>query len=463
MNELPLRSIPGLTWPAIPDGAACQTWSLYRDLERTQWLSAAEIVAGQLVQARDLLIHCSRAVPYYRDLFRQARIEPAHIRTMDDFRRIPILQRHIYHAQFPSFRAESLPAGLTVTDRNNTSGTGGMAIPVWQTNLVSCWWTACCLRDLVWCGIDPRGTVASLRNLAMTGKSPQETRAGIESAAWSAHLAAVITTGRAFAMDIQQDPRVQLDWILRIQPDYLLGTPSNVAFLAGLLADRGERAPNLRAIQLIAETLTDADRTRIEAAFGVPVKNLYSCMEAGYLASECPQGHGLHVHAENVLLEVLDDNGNPCRAGETGRVVLTTLRNHVTPFVRYEILDRATLGPEQCPCGRGLPLLTRVEGKVRPNFHLPGGRRKTSQQLCHDLLKLGVYHQHQIIQRAINHFIIRVAPNRHWNETSTGRIVQCTQDFLEVPVRVEVEVVDRLELTAGGKLRDVIVEVSESH
>src|SRR5439155_10265812 len=130
--------------------------------------------------------------------------------------------------------------------------------------------------------------------------------------------------------------------------------------------EAGQRLPGLRAIQSIAEALTEEARASVEAAFGVPVKNLYSCMEAGYVASTCPEGHGLHVHAENVLLEVLDEQGRPCRPGETGRVVLTALHNFLTPFVRYEILDGATLGAERCPCGRGLPLLTGVQGRQRP-------------------------------------------------------------------------------------------------
>src|SRR5208282_1975053 len=122
---------------------------------------------------------------------------------------------------------------------------------------------------------------------------------------------------------------------------------------------------------------------RIERAFAAPVKNLFSCAEAGYLASPCPEGHGLHVHAENVILEVLDDADQPCRAGATGRVVLTVLHNFRAPFIRYEIGDLATRGPDRCPCGRGLPSLVRVLGKRRPMFRLAGNRWKHSSGLVH--------------------------------------------------------------------------------
>ena len=180
-----------------------------------------------------------------------------------------------------------------------------------------------------------------------------------------------------------------MQWLLEVEPAYLLSYPPNLEFLAGLLADSGRRLDSLRAIQTVGETLTDETRAGIETGFGVPVKNTYSCVEAGYLASPCPAGHGLHVHAENVLLEVLDESDQPCGAGQVGRVLLTALHNFHTPFIRYEILDGAALAPDRCPCGRGLPLLTQVLGKRRPQFRLPDGRRKDSGFLVRQLRKLG--------------------------------------------------------------------------
>jgi phenylacetate-CoA ligase len=189
------------------------------------------------------------------------------------------------------------------------------------------------------------------------------------------------------------------------------------------------------------------------------VKNLYSCTEAGYLASPCPAGHGLHVHSENVILEILDDDNRPCRSGESGRVVLTPLHNFLTPFLRYDIMDRATLGPEKCPCGRGLPLLAAVEGKLRPLVRLTDGRHKSSAFLI-DLLMLGeVAHQYQIIQKKVDHVVIRLVPSRKWNDDAARRLERQLREYLEAPVRVDIECLDRVQMTAGGKVRGVVVEI----
>ena len=135
----------------------------------------------------------------------------------------------------------------------------------------------------------------------------------------------------------------------------------------------------------------------IEAAFGVPVKNTYSCAE-GTRRSTC-RGRGLHVHAENVILEVLDEAGRPV-CWETGRVFLTCLHNFLVPLVRYDLGDEATLGAGPCSCGRGLPVLERVHGKNSPMFYLPDGARRNSTVVSLLVRSVGGHWQHQVVQKA---------------------------------------------------------------
>src|SRR5437016_2376233 len=99
MTKLPLRSIPGETWPGVAHTQIAQLWALHLELERTQWLGAAAVVEGQLAQLRTLLMHCREHVPYYRELFEKEGIFHESVRSIDDFRRIPILQRATYQRQ----------------------------------------------------------------------------------------------------------------------------------------------------------------------------------------------------------------------------------------------------------------------------------------------------------------------------------------------------------------------------
>jgi phenylacetate-CoA ligase len=326
------------------------------------------------------------------------------------------------------------------------------------TNVSQLWWFACYLRDLEWAGLDPRGTLAAVRYFKTSGEAGRQALEGVRLPCWNDVLAQLVENGPSFGMDVHQEPRRQLAWLRRVDPDYLLSFPSNLEFLAGLVAESGGRLPRLRAIQAIAETLTDDARERIEAAFGVPVRNTYSCAEAGYLASPCPAGHGLHVHAENVYLEVLDDAGDPVPPGGTGRVVLTTLHNFLTPFVRYEVMDRATVAPGPCPCGRGLPLLSGVLGKSHPVLQLPDGTWQNSSRLAVGMRKIGGFYQFRIVQSATDHYVVRVVPNPDWSTGHAKRVTALVHDFCRRPVRVDVATADRIDLRPGGKGVDIVTD-----
>jgi phenylacetate-CoA ligase len=460
MPPIPLRSIPGVTWPPIPAAQPSQAWCMYRELDRTQWLPPEAIEQGQLTQVRGLLEHCIPQVPYYQELLQNAGIRPADIRTMADFRRIPLLDRQTYQQQFPRFQARSLPEGMVKTTVQNTSGSSGRPIKVWNTNLTELSWEANYLRDMDWCGFDLRARIAVIRAMPPAPQRPPGTLNTFQVNYWHPALQTLIESGPSYYLDLKESPEQQIQWLRQVAPDYLLSYPSNLAVLARLLADSGTRLNGLRAIQTVSETLDDNVRARIETAFGVPVKDSYSCVEAGYLASPCPKNQGYHVHMENVLFEVLDAQGQPVLPGQTGKVVLTPLQNYLTPMIRYEIGDEVVLG-QPCPCGRGLPLLQKVLGKRRPMFFLSDERRKHASVL-HDLLNQGLpYHQYQTIQRARDHIIIRCVPSKSWTEAHTAAVVQRVREFAEAPIRVDVELVGKLDISANGKLRDFVVEVQE--
>jgi phenylacetate-CoA ligase len=303
--------------------------------------------------------------------------------------------------------------------------------------------------------------MATIRSTGLPAHRLSQALEGISVPYWLASLRPLIETGSSHCMDIRQDHRRQLQWLRGLAPDYLLSYPSNLEALAKFVRDDGP-IPSLRAIRAISETLTTEAQVDIEAAFGVPVRNTYSCAEAGYLATSCPAGHGLHVHAENVLLEVLDERGQPCGPGQTGRVYLTCLNNFRGPFVRYELGDEATVGPERCACGRGLPVLARVEGKSYPLFRLPDGRHKSSTLVAMLVRRVGGHWQHQVVQKGPDHLVVRLAVNATWTDQHGHLLREKLQEYFEAPVRVDLEFHDRLPLPASGKFQSMVVDMNAS-
>ena len=456
-----LRSVAGATWPALPANEASQVWAAYQTLDRTQWLSPGEIEVRQLSQLQTLLLHCYREIPYYRRVLSEIGFPKRKIETLDDLRRLPLLTRQLYQSHFSEMQAATLPEGMSPGGKGFTSGTNGVPLQVLKTDRVAFWFKAFYLRDLEWSDIDPRQRLAAIRVIAMTREALPAALQGGSAPTWYEGLERVIETGPSFGMDIRQDPKLQLLWLQRVRPNYLLSMPSNLEILAGLVEERGVRLADLRAIQTFGEPLPDLARERIERAFGVPIRNLYSASESGYIASPCPMGHGLHVHCENVIAEVLDAQGNPCLPGETGRLVFTTLHNFLAPFVRYEILDEVTLAAGACRCGRGLPLWTGVEGRRHPAVHLPDGRKKSSVGVTMGVRKVGGALQFQIVQRAPDHMIIRVVPDGTWTPQHGDRLRSVVCEEFETPIRVDVEELPYLERASGGKLKIVLIEMDE--
>ncbi|MGL5095398.1 MAG: AMP-binding protein, partial [Planctomycetia bacterium] len=323
-----LKSPAAQGWPPLPPRYAHPVWATYQELKRTERLPAEEIAAGQLAQAKLLLAHAIEHSVYYRELLPGFSVED--LRTMDDWRRLPILPRRTAGDRQAALHAAELPPGVAVVGEGHTSGTTGVPLAVPATNVGQLFWQACYLRDLEWCGVDPSGVLAGVRPLsaASTADDPVLAELGRSNDHWLPVLADLIDTGKSHGVDVRRDPRRVWEWLKYIDPTKLQGYPSALDAAAAVARDdrtaaAGRPLPRLKSIPCIAENLTDAVKRRLEETFGTPVYNLYSSVEAGYIASATAAGPELVVHAEHGLVEVVDAAGRPCPPGEIGRVLVT--------------------------------------------------------------------------------------------------------------------------------------------
>ncbi|HMF11315.1 MAG TPA: hypothetical protein VKE94_03390 [Gemmataceae bacterium] len=224
-----------------------------------------------------------------------------------------------------------------------------------------------------------------------------------------------------------------VDQLNRFRPNILLAYANVLELLAReKLAGRLRvcRDESLKQIVNMSEPLSDAACRLVGEAFRVPVTNNYALGECMALTTGCPQGHGMHVNADWVVLEVTDRRNHPIEPGKPGeKVLITNLYNRVQPFLRYEVEDVVTMSPTPCPCGSPLPLILKVEGRndetvwVRAN----GQFRQVHPYVFVDVLdecpEIGFY---QIVQVERNHFLLRAAP-------APGR--QITRDAVQEQMR----------------------------
>jgi hypothetical protein len=229
-------------------------------------------------------------------------------------------------------------------------------------------WAAFTLRDHFWHNRDFSRVLAAIRF-----SDDRSAKEGIRYEQWDDAVASVTSSGPSFVLDIAYPIEHQAAWLQGLNPDYLVTHPTKLGHLAPYCLEHGIKLPKLRQVTTVSEVLEAEPVEACRAAWGVGVTDVYSTKESSYLALQCPEEGSYHVQSEGVLLEVLDGD-RPCGPGEVGRVVVTPLHNFAMPLIREELGDYAEVG-EACPCGRGLPVLKRILGRVRNLATLPTGEQ----------------------------------------------------------------------------------------
>jgi phenylacetate-CoA ligase len=443
-RAVPSSTVEGIEWPAIASPAGAAMLALQWQLERTQWWPGERIVEHQFRQIRMLVEHAVRHVPYYRGLLEQAGMDDVGRLDPDAFRRFPLLTKPALHDNEAALKARALPPGHGPVTESKTTGSTGIPVRVLRSQLDNFFAGALVIRDHLLHERDLSRKLGTIRGGVQETSQPGW---GIINVAFA--------TGPGCAIPLEAGVERHLEWLLREEPAYLLATPRNVQALVSLSRERGVRPRNLVEVMTFAAMLPEGLRAMARDTWGVPVVDTYSCGEAGTLASQCP-GH-LHylVQAENVYLEVLSDDGTPCRPGETGKVVITPLHNFAMPLIRYELGDYAEVG-EACPTGRGLPTLRRIAGRVRNMLRDPTGRRLFASIPADLWLDAGPIRQARLVQRTLSQIEVQYVMARDFTAAEAERLTVALRQHLGFPFEMVLNRVDEIERQPGGKFEDVV-------
>jgi len=204
------------------------------------------------------------------------------------------------------------------------------------------------------------------------------------------------------------------------------------------------------------------EREAIERTFHRGVTNRYGCEEVSLIASQCEVRGGLHVNSDCLLVEILDADGHPCAPGEVGRVVVTDLTNRAMPLFRYEVGDMAAWSAQPCPCGRTLPVLEKIEGRVADYVVTRSGEFISGISLTENFaLQIPGVVQMQIVQEAVDRFVYNIVRDANFAEASVARIAELTRERFGGEVEFETRFVDRIDPEPSGKYRFCISKVEK--
>jgi phenylacetate-CoA ligase len=421
----------------------------YRRLRGAQYDPPATVQAGQWAAVRAQLRHAWETVPFYRERFAAAGLRPDDVRTPEDYRRLPVLTKADIRARGAALRSTACDgAGL---HRKETSGSTGVPVVVFVDEASHQHKRACTLLADEWSGWHFGERAAKLwgdRGSLRAGWRGWLRNALLERITY---LDTLKVTGAALAEFAAK--------LRRAPPSLIFGHAHSLYLFAEYARSEGITL-RPRGVISAAMVLHAWQRRAIEAAFGCPVTNRYGCEEVSLIACECEQHAGLHVNAEGVYVELLRD-GRPVGPGESGSVVVTDLTNRAMPLLRYQVGDGAVWSDRACPCGRGWPLLERVEGREADYVVTPAGELVSGISLTdHFAVHIPGVAQVQIIQEEVCRFVFRIVRGPEFGPASLRRLRELVAQRFGPAVAFTCEYPDRIPQEPSGKYRFCVSHVA---
>src|SRR5438067_8686856 len=323
-----------------------------RHLRQTQFDPPEVVRARQLAALKVTLRHAYDTVPYYRSAWRTAGVHPSDVKALADLEAFPVLTKDDIRRHERGLLSTAFDASKLRVKR--TSGSTGVPLTIRIDEPGVQWKTACTIRSDEWSGYRLGQRVAKVWG------NPEYRHFGLKGRLRN------FLFDRAVYLDTLNlnDERIAefAAAIRRHRPGLIFGHAHSLYLLACSLKKSGVMDVRPNGIISTAMLLHDWQRTAIEQVFDCPVTNRYGCEEVSLIASECELHQGLHINADSVHTEIQASPGlTPGVA--TGKLLVTDLSNRAMPLVRYQIGDVVVGSGRACRCGRGLPMIERVEGR----------------------------------------------------------------------------------------------------
>ena len=404
--------------------------------ESFQKKSIEEIKNHQSGAIENLLAYVKKQSPYYNVLL-------DNVNSVNDFYRIPFLTKQLLIKEFDNICTPKAKGASLKT----TGGSTGEPVKIYKNADALAKERAATWRSYQWAKVNIGDKQARFWGVPHNQKNALKAKI----------IDFISNRKRVSAFNLTQDSLSEYYKIMmKFQPTYLYGYVSVIRRFCEFIRDNNLPAiPTVRSIITTSEVLTESDRNLIEGTFGVKVFNEYGCGEVGSIAHECEHGN-MHIVADNMLIEIIDQNGNPT---ETGEVVVTDFYNYATPLIRYKIGDFATLSNEACPCGRTLPILKGIHGRAYDIIKTPGGNSVHPEALIYVFEELQQAHhtfgQFQIIQRAIDKLDIYIIPNNNWTSAMETLIKTGIHEKIDPEFQLNFLKVDEIAREKSGKMRVV--------
>lgn len=327
--------------------------------EEMETLPKAQLKALQLQRLQAIVERAYQQNQFYRHLYDQAGVKPSDIKSLEDIRKLPFLEKKTVRAAYPYGTALAAPGGEGgLLEVHSTSGTTGKSVPVFATKKDIAYWAELNARELWMTGLRPGDVLMNCYGY------------GMPTGGFGFHYGAMAMDVMTIPMgsDARQYDRM-IDFILDFGVTAICMTPSVGLYVGSKAHERGVDFKNAKLkIGLFgAEPWPWETRLKLEALFNIIAYDEFGMTEflGPGMTCECSVRDGMHAWADAFLVECIDpETGEPVEEGQDGELVWTWLSADGTAMIRYRSRDLSRLWwEERCSCGRTHPKIAAIKGR----------------------------------------------------------------------------------------------------
>ncbi len=422
--------------------------------EPKECMSRDEIHNLQSARLKKMVSRVYHNVAFYRKKMQHMGLEPGDINSIDDLKLLPFTTKNDLRDNYP-FGLFAVPQSEIVRV-HASSGTTGKATVVGYTRRDIEIWQECVARVLAMNGVGPHDRIQVAYGY------------GLFTGGLGLHYGAENIGATVIPMSTGNTQR-----LITMMEDFgataIACTPSYLLHIAETLEEMGKiGCIQLKTAICGAEPWTENMRKEIETKLNIKAYDIYGLSEilGPGVAADCEFHNGLHVYEDHFVPEIINpDTLEPCREGETGELVFTTITKEALPLFRYRTKDLTSISYDKCECGRTMARISRFKGRSDDMLIIRGVNVFPSQVEA-ALLEIGETSPHYllIVDRINNLDVLEVqveVEERFFSdeirelENLTKKIAHVLQSALGLAVKVKL-VEPKTIARSEGKAKRVI-------
>jgi len=381
-------------------------------------------------------------IPFYKETFKRLNIVPDDFKSMNDLGKLPIIIKEDIRNNREKFFNEKMNPEKCF--HSFSSGSTGEPFSSYFDK--RCWMRKKYLSKLrarFSCGMRPGERVAIFES------EPAEDLKRLNRQQPFRDLFLKV---RYFS--IFDDINALVKRLVEFRPQNANGPQSFFFHFAREIEETNQTLSFLKRIYTSSEYGQSHAAQFIKNVLKVEIYDIYGSTEFKEVAWECEHHQGYHINEDDVICEVLNGN-NPVMPGEIGDIVLTDLRNHAMPLIRYRIHDRGKMLQEPCPCGRAFSVMLPVAGRASEYIRLPDGEKISPYRFTTAIEKFKGLLQYQLIQKSGTDILIKVILDENTGNETGMNIKKTIKNITRGLMRVTVRKTDKILPEENGKFKVV--------